>query len=381
MADVYWRYDDDIDAIHVCNTTYPNPDPDGRPYDWELIEDEMSRSNLLIFDYCTRSLVDGRYEYYHNDANGYFWFNWKPGMFMSKCLNETLPEERFKFDETIETSLGWYPGLFEDCQNLKRVDFTNWDLTGFRPADSWSIGRMFVCDTPGVVSSLEYINMGNITDYFTDFDCSLEDIFKNCESLKTVDISGLDGSKVSNMRFAFSGCHSLENVIMGDFDPYNVTTLEYAFFNCTSLVKLDLSKWHTSNCSSFYSIFDSSYKLEEVDIRNFTFEGVSDFHSSYPTFCSCVKLRNIVVKPDTDWFEDFFNSPYYSPENEAIILNYPIFDENFLLPNYVDGDIDTENIMNANTGPTGYFTPGYEWVECEVWLKDQGFWVKQEVYC
>ena len=70
--------------------------------------------------------------------------------------------------------------------------------------------------------------------------------FYKCESLQSVDLSGLDTSKVTDMSSMFSGCSSLASLALSPLDTSNVTDMSYMFCGL-SLSSLDLSSLDTSN--------------------------------------------------------------------------------------------------------------------------------------
>ena len=48
------------------------------------------------------------------------------------------------------------------------------------------------------------------------------EMFKGCKSLKQLDVSHFDTSKVTNMRDMFSGCESLQQLDVSNFNIDNI---------------------------------------------------------------------------------------------------------------------------------------------------------------
>ena len=92
-------------------------------------------------------------------------------------------------------------------------------------------------------------------------------MFYNCSSLTSLDLSPLDTSAVQGMYSMFSDCSSLTSLDLSGFDTSAVTIMEHMFYDCSSLTSLDLSGLDTSkvgdmgwmfyNCSSLATIYAS----------------------------------------------------------------------------------------------------------------------------
>ena len=67
---------------------------------------------------------------------------------------------------------------------------------------------------------------------------SVYGMFRYCESLETIDLSGLDTSSVTNMREMFAGCASLLAVDLSGFDFSHVADASAMFGNCGELRKV-----------------------------------------------------------------------------------------------------------------------------------------------
>ena len=75
-------------------------------------------------------------------------------------------------------------------------------------------------------------------------------MFYGCDGLRSVNLSGLDTSKVTNMGYMFSGCSSLKSLDLSRLDTSNVTNMVYMFYQCMSLESLDLSSFDTANANT-----------------------------------------------------------------------------------------------------------------------------------
>lgn len=153
------------------------------------------------------------------------------------------------------------------------------------------------CSKLREINNLIYLNTDNISD--------MCDMFSGCSSLKSLDLSNFNTSKVtrfglssylqqcgmfsycssltelnlknfnisnanaSDMRNMFRGCSSLTSVDLSSFYTSNVTCMENMFLGCSSLTSLDLSNFDTSNVKWMSSMFMGCSSLTSIDVSSF----------------------------------------------------------------------------------------------------------------
>ena len=66
---------------------------------------------------------------------------------------------------------------------------------------------------------------------------STSSMFRNCSSLKSIDLSSFNTSNVNNMRCMFDGCSSLQSIDLSSFNTSNVKDMRSMFDGCSSLKK------------------------------------------------------------------------------------------------------------------------------------------------
>ena len=71
-------------------------------------------------------------------------------------------------------------------------------------------------------------------------------MFRNCSSLSSLDLSGLDTSQVTDMCYMFDGCKSLPSLDLSGFDTSKVTKMNYMFYGCSSLKTIFVSRFFTT---------------------------------------------------------------------------------------------------------------------------------------
>lgn len=122
-------------------------------------------------------------------------------------------------------------------------------------------------------------------------------MFRDCSHLISVDLSGLDTSKVTEMgredtweSGMFSGCTRLAYLDVSSLDTSNVTSMGCMFEDCSSLTSLDLSTFDTSNVVDMNSMFAGCTKLTSLDLSGFDTSKVTDMSRM---FCGCTKLTSL----------------------------------------------------------------------------------------
>lgn len=115
-------------------------------------------------------------------------------------------------------------------------------------------------------------------------------LFSGLASMQSIDLSGLDTSKVTTMIGLFSGCESLSTLDLSGFDTSNVTDMSGMFSGCSSLTSLDLSSFNTSNVSNMNMMFEDCSSLIYLDLGNFD---TSNVEGMVEMFMGCSKLASL----------------------------------------------------------------------------------------
>jgi surface protein len=91
-------------------------------------------------------------------------------------------------------------------------------------------------------------------------------MFADCSSLKSIDLTPLDTSRVTAMATLFAGCSSLKSINLSELDTSRVTHMCYMFEDCSSLKSLDLSGLDTSKATNMTDMFDGCSSLASFKI-------------------------------------------------------------------------------------------------------------------
>ena len=118
----------------------------------------------------------------------------------------------------------------------------------------------------------------------------MESMFHYCLLLKSLDLSGFNTEKVTDMRYLFSSCQSLESLDLSGFNTENVTSMVSMFSQCSSLRSLDLSSFNTSKVIGMNLMFYNCTNLESIDLSSFETENLQQMPHM---FYSCTKLETL----------------------------------------------------------------------------------------
>ena len=128
---------------------------------------------------------------------------------------------------------------------------------------------------------------------FTTRDDSLtstRDMFINCVTLKTLDVSNLNTTNITDMDSMFHACPNLTSLNLSNFDTSKVTDMNDMFYSCAGLTSLDLSSFDTSNVTNMRSMFSYCDRLTNLDLSNFDTSKVTNMNNM---FSYCRKLETL----------------------------------------------------------------------------------------
>ena len=132
--------------------------------------------------------------------------------------------------------------MFRDCSSLKELDLRNWVTSG---ATHSIEGMFYGCE------NLEVLRVDNFDTSKLTHSTSMGSIFYNCKKLKTLNLNSFTNpGTLGNINNMFSGCSNLEHISMPNFVWGNCISMSGIFKNCTSLKMLDLTTLDSSTFSN-----------------------------------------------------------------------------------------------------------------------------------
>ena len=101
--------------------------------------------------------------------------------------------------------------------------------------------------------------------------------FENDEGKKIVSIKKwkIDTSNVVSLREMFANCKSLTSLDLSNFNTSNVTNMGYLFYNCASLIYADLTSFDTSSLTSMDSMFYDTHNIKKLYLSSGFFNSTS----------------------------------------------------------------------------------------------------------
>ena len=138
-------------------------------------------------------------------------------------------------------------------------------------------------------------NLSSITGIInlkTDNVTSMNDMFYNCSSLTSLDVTGFKTDNVTNMRYMFFGCSSLTSLDVTGFKTDNVTDMGDMFAGCSRLTSLDVTGFKTDNVTYMSGMFQGCSSLTSLDVTGFKTDKVTHMGAM---FNGCRSLTSLDV--------------------------------------------------------------------------------------
>jgi len=111
------------------------------------------------------------------------------------------------------------------------------------------------------------------------------------DKMKVADISNWDTSHAKDMASMFDGCFLLEDIIgIEDLDTSSLEDADSMFCNCSSIRELDLSSWDFTRLKMAIMMFRGCSSLETISLPK---EGFSNVKNARMMFKLCTKLEEI----------------------------------------------------------------------------------------
>lgn len=244
------------------------------------------------------------------------------------------------------SACGGYTGIFTNCSSLTTLDVSNfgwkniggecvWPFENCSSLKSINLGDFYIPKADRLenffrgcssLATIEYsrfdINVKNIAHFFRDCSSlisinvdnlvkdqtlSIAGIFANCSSLESVDLSHWNTSSVTDMGGLVEGCSKLESVDLSSFDTYNVTSMSDLFSGCRNLKQITYGNGFTTEKVTGYglrSLFSGCSSLEVIDLSKYTTSKALSFSEM---FYGCSSLKKIIWGDnfDTHYAEEF----------------------------------------------------------------------------
>ena len=124
---------------------------------------------------------------------------------------------------------------------------------------------------------------------------SLSSAFEG-STYRSIDLSGLDTSKVVSMASMFELCRNLTKVDVSDLDTSKVVSMASMFKYCMNLTEVDVSDLDTSKLAVTVEMFQNCSSLKEIDVSNFDLPSVNEhtfYNGTHGMFMHCDSLQYV----------------------------------------------------------------------------------------
>lgn len=243
--------------------------------------------------------------------------------------------------------------------NLKAMfrgceSLTELDLSGSNSENVKAMEEMF--------NGCKALSKLDLTSFKTGQVTTMENMFCDCSTLETLDVSSFNTENVTTMLGMFNNCSSLRSLNLPGFNTANVTQMSSMFIKCSSLRSLDLSSFNTRKVTRMQNMFEGCTNLESIDLSSFDTENM---RSMTRMFFSCTKLETLDLSSFATPKMVTMGSAFENCENlkkiyvtsafttDKVKLGSSAFAGCVNLPNY---NPDKTGVEMAHTGAGGYLT-------------------------
>ena len=119
----------------------------------------------------------------------------------------------------------------------------------------------------------------------------MQDIFNNCSSLTSLDVSNFNTSQVTRMDNMFKNCSKLISLDVSNFNTSKVANMNNMFTNCSSLISLDLSSFNMENVTDTENMFTNCFNI-------------TDIGTVYCNSDTINKIVNLLTTNTTIWYSE-----------------------------------------------------------------------------
>ncbi|GEM_PF-521190 len=218
--------------------------------------------------------------------------------FGAKNLTSVTFGESF-YANNLNTTLS----MFDGCSNLESIDLEKFNakfqegtdpvISSHQQSNNRIDGR---AEISYMFKGCEKLGTIRFSDSFeTSKVKSWQKMFLNCKNATVIDVAGLNTQSAENMEWIFKECNKVEKLDLSGWKLHNVTNLYQAFNNDYALSELKLgSGWNLQNCTTMYACFDSCSNLKGCDFHEI--KTSSKLSNVECLFKGCAKIENLNIK-------------------------------------------------------------------------------------
>ena len=197
--------------------------------------------------------------------------------------------------------------MFLGCDSIIEMNFTGFDAT--KCTSTFSMFRD--------CSSLKSLDLsGFITSNSLKHTAEM---FRDCKSLISLNLSTFDTSEIFNLGHMFTNCESLKFLDISNFKTDKVQYFDNMFNGCKSLTSLNLSNFNTSKMVKMHNMFKGCESLKIIDFSNLDITN-ADTGYLYDAFLNCKHLEYLNLK-NLNTNDNLDNNFFIGSKKNLIICN------------------------------------------------------------
>ena len=166
---------------------------------------------------------------------------------------------------------------------------TSLDLSGLNVKKVSNIKSIFLFSVSNDLQSL------NLSGWELDSITSMYSLFNNLSKLTSLNLNGFTTKNVTDMTYMFAGTKKLANLDLSSFDTSKVTTMERMFQDMESLTNINLSSFDTRNVTNMSRMFfmtSTNPPIANLDLSSFDTSKVTTMERM---FVGLANLQNLNV--------------------------------------------------------------------------------------
>ena len=162
------------------------------------------------------------------------------------------------------------------------LSLTSLDLSNFKTEKVQDMSSMFY--------ECKKLTSLDLSNFKTENVQNMSEMFRGCQNLTSLDLSNFNAENVQNMSEMFYGCSSLTSLNLSNFKTENVQSMWGMFYGCQNLTSLNLSNFNTENVKEMSYMFSGCQNLTSLDLSNFKTENVQNMNGM---FLGCQSLTSL----------------------------------------------------------------------------------------
>jgi surface protein len=103
----------------------------------------------------------------------------------------------------------------------------------------------------------------DVSHFDTSKVTNMSNMFQGCSSLTSLNVSGFDTSKVTNMSRVFCASR-VQKLDLRGWNVENVLTMQQMFQNCYSLATINLTEWNAIKCTNMGNMFNGCIAIQNI---------------------------------------------------------------------------------------------------------------------